>query len=118
MSSYLYIISAVAGGKPCAPVKIGISNSPRSRFNTIKTSSPLRLRLFYVLTVPSKDDAIRIEQRMHYVLKQQRSNGEWFDMEPEHAQAALGLIVDMYMTITLGLSQDVANQYLKQQGML
>ena len=118
MSSYVYIIAAVAGGKPCAPVKVGISDTPRGRFNTIKTASPLPLRLFYVLTVPSRADATRIESLVHQGLAGLRASGEWFNTEPDDAKETLAFAVTAYMTISLGMDGDVVEKFLTKQGLL
>lgn len=66
----VYFISG--GGK----TKVGFSTNPSGRFHALQASSPVSLRL--VLTVSGGH---ALERRVHELLKERRSHGEWFEGE-------------------------------------
>lgn len=70
--------------------KIGISSDPNARLAQLKTGSPFPISLATVYA-PSCDSmgALRIEQAAHAMLTAHRCEGEWFDVEPAIAGAAI-----------------------------
>lgn len=69
-------------------VKIGISADPIARRDNLQTASASRLKLVYVAAAKS-DDAFAVERASHRLLSQYRHEGEWFDISPDVAVAAI-----------------------------
>ena len=80
--SYIYVIGTVDH------VKIGFSKTPEKRLKQLQTGNMNKLQLFYKEEV--QDSKVKIiEKLIHRDLKHKKSIGEWFDMSPEDAIAAL-----------------------------
>lgn len=63
-------------GEPGTPVKIGFSDTPKSRRRTLQTASPYPLRILCV--IPGNR---RLEKVMHERFRGARIKGEWFGGE-------------------------------------
>ena len=72
MNGYIYIIKSKEG------FKIGKATDYKSRFSSIKTSSPIELKLHKVYYVKDADST---EKRLHGLVKGKHIRGEWFDLE-------------------------------------
>jgi hypothetical protein len=79
---YVYVIAGTHG-----LVKVGISTDPVARLATLQTGSPDRLRIAF--TAPGYGNAFTIEQEAHVILAQHRVAGEWFNVTPDLAIAAI-----------------------------
>jgi len=79
---YVYVIAAADG-----TVKIGQTTSPRARLATLQTSSPVALRMHYLLAT-DQNPAV-IEAAAHRALAAHRCAGEWFDVSAETAQRVI-----------------------------
>lgn len=77
----VYVISA---GERCQ--KIGISNSPARRMQTLQVDAPSRLSLVVAIKHGRARD---IEFTAHHILKGQRIQGEWFDVTSDEAVSAV-----------------------------
>lgn len=72
-------------------VKVGIAADPMARLATLQTGNSEPLRLVYIAAVKS-NDALTIERETHRILEKYRFGalGEWFNVSPEMAVAAIG----------------------------
>lgn len=71
----LYVIGPTRG-----PKKIGIAKNPERRIRALGTGHSRPLRLLYSCRVPSESVAVDIERRAHWLLRERRMHGEWFDV--------------------------------------
>lgn len=58
--------------------KIGVSNKPAERLNTIQTISGRQLSIDYVWNIQSTKAAYKLEGFLHAYFHQYRKSGEWF----------------------------------------
>jgi hypothetical protein len=65
--------------------KIGFSATPRRRLAGLQSSSPVELRLVGVIEGTRSDEA-----QWHYLLRERRRHGEWFDLTEEEVNHVLG----------------------------
>ena len=77
---FVYIVSA----KGLDLVKIGFSQTPHSRLNTLQTGSPVELELFATWRGTEGD-----ERELHSILAEFRTMREWFSLSPEAASTYL-----------------------------
>lgn len=84
----LYAIGGEQG-----PIKIGFSDRPRTRIGTIKNASPVKINFMAVYDVGNLHR--QIEQTVHTVLREERVNGEWFEITAEEALAAIHKTADL-----------------------
>lgn len=68
-------------------VKIGVSTNPTARLATLRTASAFPIDFAYIAATPGQ--GYDIEAGAHEMLKSHRVNGEWFDIAPEMAVAAI-----------------------------
>jgi hypothetical protein len=68
-------------------VKIGVSSNPSARLAQLRTGSPFPISFAFIAATPG--DGFDIERAAHQMLARQRLNGEWFDVAPEMAIAAV-----------------------------
>lgn len=76
-------------GPDVGPVKIGISKSIPKRVASLQSSSHARLNVFYSVRPPEGLSAGQIEWAAHRLLSPVRLEGEWFDVAPDDAHAAI-----------------------------
>ena len=91
-TTYIYVVKATLPTEPSSMVKIGITTNLDARLAQLRTGSAFPLD--YVFTAPAPfnsldTDAYAIEQRAHALLARNRVRGEWFDVSPELAIAAV-----------------------------
>lgn len=62
-----------------SPIKIGMTSSeaPSNRLESMNTYSPYRIEVIGVIRTESP---LKLEQKIHKMLKEHRLNGEWFDI--------------------------------------
>ena len=70
-------------------VKIGVAYDPESRLEEINVGAPVRATLYRSREFSERLVACNIESRLHRFFAQHRSNGEWFQITPQVAWAAL-----------------------------
>jgi uncharacterized protein (DUF4415 family) len=80
--TYLYAIGVFEG-----PVKIGFTKSPRERLSTIKTASPVSVQMLACFDVG--DLHSEVERTMHFILRDERQSGEWFNITADRAIEAI-----------------------------
>jgi hypothetical protein len=67
--------------------KIGVSTNPNARLAQLRTASPFPIEFAYIAVTPG--NGFDIEAAAHAALSKHRCNGEWFDVAPEMAVAAI-----------------------------
>jgi hypothetical protein len=73
-----------------AMTKIGFSTNPDARLAQLRTGSAFPIDFAYVAAVEGDaGGAFAVEQAAHALLSRNRVNGEWFDVPPEMAVAAI-----------------------------
>jgi hypothetical protein len=68
-------------------VKIGVTTNPSARLAQLRTGSAYPIDFAYIGCTPG--NGFDIESAAHQMLDRQRLNGEWFDVVPEMAIAAV-----------------------------
>jgi T5orf172 domain len=84
MPSYVYVISG-----PHGLSKIGVTTNPTARLAALQTGSGFPISFSYLMSVASTRGAYAVEQRAHAALSRNRVAGEWFDVAPDDAVAAV-----------------------------
>jgi hypothetical protein len=74
-----YVYAVICGKAEQVFVKIGMSADPLARLDGIRTGCPLIPHTMALLHVISRDEAVRIESKLHEALKKWRVHGEWFE---------------------------------------
>lgn len=80
---FVYVVDSGHGR-----VKVGMSADPRARLATLQTGSAYPLRLAYAAALPAHLMA-PVEAGAHAALDNHRAGGEWFNVPPDMAVAAL-----------------------------
>ena len=68
-------------------VKVGRSNNPELRRRMLQASTPTALTIVH--TTDERDDSSYVETAAHHILAAKRLAGEWFDVSPDEAIAAV-----------------------------
>jgi hypothetical protein len=68
-------------------VKIGVTTNPSARLAQLRTGSAFPISYAFLACTPGS--GFDIESAAHKILAKQRLNGEWFDVVPEMAVAAV-----------------------------
>ena len=61
-----------------SPVKIGRTDNPEKRLNSIQTGYPRKLQILGILET---DNSVAEEHRLHLYFENSRLHGEWFDID-------------------------------------
>ena len=80
---FVYVIGPTSGLQ-----KIGLATDPQARLAALKTASPFPLALHAAVAVPF-GEAHAVEARAHTALASSRGAGEWFNVTPAEAIAAV-----------------------------
>ena len=104
--SFLYVIRGDHN-----MVKIGVSTNPNARLASLRTASAFPIDFSYIAVTPGT--GFDIEQAAHEMLKGHRCSGEWFDVPPEMAVAAIAGAAHKLGQPILPVSAEVANQILQ-----
>lgn len=68
--------------------KIGISNDPQKRLESLQTANPHKLKLLHTIKA---DNAIAAEEELHRLLHSTRMEAEWFKLTPDMRNAILSV---------------------------
>lgn len=79
--SFVYVMQCEPG-----PVKIGFSDLPSERIFGVQTGNPYEIQLEAIVKF---NRGAKLESRTHKVLADKRMCGEWFDVTPLEAVAAI-----------------------------
>ena len=61
-------------------IKIGYSNNPQKRLESLQTANPHLLELKFSIKARTKSQAKFVENYLHDRLRHYRLNGEWFEL--------------------------------------
>lgn len=76
--------------------KIGISKEPQKRIKQLQTGNGEKLRLIKEFKNPSKIYPENVmERRLHFLLRQFRKTGEWFEFRDMDTERIIALIEKM-----------------------
>jgi hypothetical protein len=92
-------------------VKIGVTTNPRARLASLRTASAFPIDFSYIAVTPGT--GFDIEQAAHTMLASHRCNGEWFDVAPEMAVAAIAGAAHKLGHPLLPVTLDRADQILQ-----
>lgn len=87
-NAHVYVISSSVGN-----VKIGMSIDPEGRRDALQANTGVALRL--VSQTKRLDHAQLVERTAHKLLASKRMFGEWFDVTPDEAIAAVQNAIDL-----------------------
>jgi hypothetical protein len=104
--SFLYVIRGDHN-----MVKVGVSTNPNARLAQLRTASAFPIDFSYIAVTPGT--GFDIEQGAHAMLASHRCNGEWFDVAPEMAVAAIAGAAHKLKQPLLPVTAEVANQILQ-----
>lgn len=103
--SFLYVIRGDHN-----MIKIGVTTNPQARLASLRTGSAFPIDYCYLAATPGT--GFDIEAGSHEMLKSHRCNGEWFDVAPEMAVAAIAGAAHKLGQPLLPVTSEVANQIL------
>ena len=92
-------------------VKVGITTNPRARLAQLRPGSAFPIEYAY-LAVSSGQPA-EVEAAAHKLLEKHRCNGEWFDVQPEMAVAAIAGAAHKLGQSLLPVTVDRADQIMQ-----
>lgn len=81
-ASYIYVVKGDEEN-----VKIGVTKTPETRLAQLQTGASRKID--YSFIAPVSGDPYAIEREAHAMLARNRLSGEWFDVPPELAIAAV-----------------------------
>lgn len=91
--TFVYVISGVRDGFPCAPCKVGITKDPAGRLAALQTGHPYPLTIVAALGFQDRSYAESVEHAFHAVQADSRMSGEWFEADPLRSATVLCTIV-------------------------
>lgn len=94
---YVYVIATVIDGEACAPVKVGMSNTPLARLRELQTASPHKLTLTTMMLCPHRRAARDLEAGIHGLLSPWSLSGEWFNVPPIYAAGAIATELTVHL---------------------
>jgi hypothetical protein len=80
---YVYVMSAASGLQ-----KIGFASRPKARRSAVQTGTPEKVSLNFTVEVPGLD-ARAVERHAHWILRESRVHGEWFNVPLAEAVDAI-----------------------------
>ena len=79
----IYVIGSARG-----PKKIGLAANPMLRIRAIQTGHGKPIKLLHACIVPRAASSA-IERRAHWLLRESKTHGEWFDVSANAAKRAV-----------------------------
>ena len=92
-------------------VKVGVSTNPNARLAQLRTASAFPIEFSYIACTPGT--GFEIEQLAHSILANHRCSGEWFDVQPDIAVAALASAAHKLRQPLQPVTQDQVEQVLR-----
>jgi hypothetical protein len=105
--SFLYVIRG-----DHQMVKVGVTTNPNARLASLRTASAFPIDYAYIAVTPG-DSGDAIEAAAHKMLDKHRCSGEWFDVKPEMAVAAIAGAAHKLGYPILPVTLDRADQILQ-----
>lgn len=93
--AFLYVIASER------LIKIGIAADSKVRMAHLQLASPTELRLHHERPFPTRVAARNAERSIHLRFASARKWGEWFDLHPDEAKAAVDGAADMEAPVTI-----------------
>jgi hypothetical protein len=84
MKNFVYVMGAATG-----PQKIGIAGNVARRLRSIQTGSHVPIVLAFSAETEGDGVAEKVENYAHWLLREKRLHGEWFDVTPSEARTAV-----------------------------
>lgn len=72
-------------GSGKGPKKVGVAIDPPRRLRALATGHGRPLRLLFSAPVPAEFAAMDVERRAHWLLRERKTHGEWFDVSAKAA---------------------------------
>lgn len=104
--SFLYVIRGDHN-----MTKVGVTTNPQARLAQLRTGSAFPIDFSYIAVTPGT--GFDIEAGAHAMLNSHRCNGEWFDVPPEMAVAAIAGAAHRLSQPLQPVTADMANQILQ-----
>lgn len=93
-------------------VKIGVTSNPSARLANLQTGNAFPLNFAFLCV--ARDNGYTIEAKAHELLAQYRLEGEWFDVAPELAIAAVTGAAAQLGQPVCAVSRDQADEVVRQ----
>ena len=84
MKNFVYVVGSATG-----PQKIGIAGNVERRLRSVQTGSHVPIVLAFSAETEGDGIAEQVENYAHWILREKRLHGEWFDVTPSEAKAAV-----------------------------
>lgn len=95
MTTYVYFISA-----GYSPIKIGISDNPKTRLSELQTAHYEQLKLLFTIECETRDLAFKVEKAFHRWYGDAKLINEWFNVAPRKIHDDIQLLVSLGKSIT------------------
>jgi hypothetical protein len=92
-------------------IKIGTTTNPRARLAQLRTGSAFPIDYAYIAA--TSGEPAEVEAAAHRLLEKHRCNGEWFDVAPEMAVAAIAGAAHKMGQSLLPTSLEMSDQILR-----
>ncbi len=83
------VVYVAAPQQSLRPVKIGMTDDPTKRLNTLQTGNPNTLTIVAIAKL-TRAQAVAVERSAHIHFKDDRMTGEWFDISLDQAAYIVG----------------------------
>lgn len=93
---YVYLIQ----GERTKFTKIGISNNPEYRLQSLQLGSPDTLFIHSLLRCQSESNARLVERKLHKRFADARIHGEWFQMDADRVYWSCGRKFSRYISVS------------------
>jgi hypothetical protein len=88
-------------------VKIGVARNPQARLSALQIGNPRKLILLAVFQIPDRN----VEKKLHGMLYDSRSMGEWFLLSGR----ASGIIKELFWTYYCGMNNETFEYLFNQK---
>lgn len=114
MTDYVYIIAHEESGGAVGPVKVGVGADPQKRLKALQVGNPKPLVVAAVFGVPDREIALVLEDAFHKVMADDCILGEWFNLTPGKAAAAMRLNLSLALYARTDFTADEIQQLIKK----
>lgn len=111
----VYVIAHRREGAWGAPCKIGISKDCFARLAQLQIANPHPIGIFAFINTNDRKCACDIERFMHFGFRENRLNGEWFDVDPGKAFELARFALTKFLTVYGGATDEQAFDILKRE---
>jgi hypothetical protein len=93
MSDYVYVIAMKRDDGWLAPVKVGISTTPKERLSSLQSGSPVPLTIYHLFRLHDRESCRHLERAILEIQSEHRLHGEWLNLAPITAASILALYI-------------------------